>query len=249
MIFSFRSSLAAILATLALAVSGTAGAAVVLSTDFNGRTISGATASNLTWTTNGVVNPGNLTAVAGTPSIASPPPMTLFSTAAAANRFAVNRNIQNESPWYVDIPLQILDGVYVELGMVTLDAFIFDNNGNLQGPNRDLDMTLALLSSSLSVIDSFSVLDIYPNAGTLSPAQPRAVSFDLFGNTLVAGGLYYLRLTASSNQTIGNNAGIDNLVVNGQVVPEPGVLALLGVALAGLGMARSRRARSSHASR
>jgi len=229
--------------TLALAASGTAGAAVVLSTDFNGRTVSGATASNLTWTTNGVANPGALTAVAGTPISGTPPAMALFTTTDAANRFAVNRNIQNESPWYVDISLVILAGNNIELSTVTLDAFIFDNNGNLQGQNRDLDMTLALLSSAAVPIDSFTVDNIYPNSGALSPAQPRALSFDLSGNTLEAGGSYFLRLTASSDGPYGNNAGIDNLMVNGQVIPEPGALALLSIALAGLVVVRSRRAR------
>ncbi|MBD2444066.1 hypothetical protein H6G25_12905 [Dolichospermum sp. FACHB-1091] len=45
-----------------VSVPEAASAINILSTNFNGRTVSGATASNLNWTTNGVSDPGNLTA-------------------------------------------------------------------------------------------------------------------------------------------------------------------------------------------
>jgi len=242
---TFRSHFAAAMMALALTASGAASAALVLSTNFDGRTVSVATASNLNWTANGVANPGSLTAVAGSPVIGTPLPVALFTTPAATDRFAVDRNIQTESPWYVDIPLSVLAGNAIQLGTITLDAFIFNNAGALQAFNRDLDLSLALLGSAFNVIDSEDVDNIYPQNQSAA-VQPQAVSFDLSGNTLAAGGSYYLRLTASNDNTQGNNAGIDNFVVNGELtraIPEPGTLVLLGLALAGLGLARSRRAR------
>ncbi len=224
--------------SFSLLACAAANAAVVLSTDFNGRTVSGATASNLNWTTNGVADPGSLTAVrtaAGTPGAA------LFDTAAAANRFAVDLNVHNESDWQADVALLVLGGTQIDLGLVNLDAYIFNNAGALQPEYRDLDMTVQLLDATQSVLDQVSILNIYPATG--GPVlQPRSLSFDLSGNTLMANTTYTLRLMGQGEGP-GNNSGIDNLTINGTVraVPEPTTAALVLAALAGLGVAGRRR--------
>ena len=84
---------------LILGTAQMAHAVVIASTDFNGRTVSGSTASNLTWVLNGVADPGDLTAQMN--------PDGLFNTADAQNRFAVNRNIHNEGPWLFDVELAV----------------------------------------------------------------------------------------------------------------------------------------------
>ncbi len=215
-------------------------AAIIASTDFNGRTVSGTTASNLTWTLNGVSSPGDLTVVDTPVPVA--PALALFNTAAAQNRFAVNRNLHNEGSWSVDVGLDVLTGNNIDLGLVALDAFIFNNSGALQTVQRHLSLNLSLLDSSFTLIDQDNALDIFANSGAIT--QPQPISFDLLGNTLAAGGMYYLRLTAFGSGP-GNNAGIDNFVVNGDLVaapvPEPGTLILLGAGIACLVGTRIRR--------
>ena len=134
------------------------------------------------------------------------------------------------------------------MSTVTLDAYIFNGAGVFQTVNRDLDMKIELLHGS--VLASNSVNNIYPqNNNTISPSQPRQVSFDLSGNTLASNTNYILRITASSDQTLGNNAGFDNLVINGAngaVVPEPASLALWSLGAMVCAFAGLRRDRRDH---
>jgi hypothetical protein len=199
---------------------------VIAATDFDGRVVSGATASNLTWTLDGVADPGSLTAT-----------HNLFDTADAQNRFAVDRNLHNEGSWSVDVPLDV-GGLAVGLETVTLDVFIYSNAGGLQGDQRDVDMTVELLNAASAVLDSDTVLNIYANSGPAT--QPQSVALDLSGNLLTASADYTLRLT-TFGQGPGNNAGIDNLAVSGTVTPEPATLTLL--ALGGVGLLIRRRQR------
>jgi len=234
-----KSTVRALVVSMAALCGATfASAEVVLSTNFDGRTVSGATASNLNWVTNGVADPGDLTVVRVSPGT---PAAEFFDTAAAANRLAINLNVANESTWLMDIALNVQSQQQIALSTVTLDAFIFSNAGVLQTVNRDLDLTLLLLDASNTVLDTVSVLNIFPE-NQLSVAQPKAVSFDLSGNTLLQGQSYFLRLGASSGGA-GNNAGLDNFVVNGSVtaVPEPTSLALVLAAAGGMVAARRRR--------
>ncbi len=209
--------------------------APVLSTDFDGRTVSGSTASNLTWITNGVADPGDLTAMMN--------PDGLFDTADAQNRFAPDRNIHSEGAWLVDVPVSV-GSAAIDLGTVSLDALIYNNAGALQGVARDLDLTVSLLDATMMTIDLDTVTNIFPGGGSVSP-NPRPVSFDLSGNTLAANTDYFLRIDAFG-QGPGNNAGIDNLAVEGTiqegaVIPEPSSLATFLLAAAGWGCYRSRR--------
>jgi hypothetical protein len=200
-------------------------AAIIASTDFGGRVVAGSTASSITWVTNGVASPGDVST-----------DFTLFDTTDAQDKFAVDRNLHREGNWLALVSL-LVGGNNIFLGEVTLDAYIFNDSGNYQSVSRDLDIELSLLASDTStVIDSEQVLNIYPSSGSYSIQN---IDFDFTGNTLLAGTQYYLGINAFG-QGPGNNAGFDNLTVNG-TVPEPSIIALFSLGLAGLGFARRRQ--------
>ena len=74
-----------------------------MATDFTGRTVSGKTVANLTWTVGGVADPGNLTAVDEVPTNINF--AGLFDTPNAQGHFAPDKNTGNEGPWSVSIPI------------------------------------------------------------------------------------------------------------------------------------------------
>lgn len=218
--------------------------AIIASTNFDGRTVSGATASGLNWTVNGVADPGSLTAEDVGPLGPTIDPIALFTTAAAAGKFGVDRNIINEGGWYVDIPLNVA-GLGMRLSTVSLDAYIFNNDGLLQTVSRDLDVTAALFDASNTELGSETKPNIYSVVSPPSPNQPQNLTFDLSSAPqLAANSNYYVRVIAFSDEVDrGNNAGFDNLVISGTVVPEPATFAVwaLLIGIAYLGMSRQRR--------
>lgn len=214
--------------------------AVIASTDFDGREVSGTTASNLNWAVNGVSNPGNLTVMDVTSGLSQP--LGLFNTANAQNLLAVDRNIaiagNGEGFWYVDITLDV-GAAPISLSSLSLDAYIFNNDGVFQPKNRDLDMTVAVYDSSDNLLATNTVLDIFVD-NNLAPTIPQPKTFDLSSAPLLAAGSgYYVRITAFSNGVNGNNAGFDNLVIRGTLVPEPGAVAVWS--LLGLCVLATRR--------
>lgn len=205
----------------------TASAGIIAATDFDGRTVSGNTASNLAWALNGVSEPGNLSA-----------DFDLFNSANSQDKFAVNRNIGNEGSWSVDIALNVLSTNNIALSSVTLDAYIFSNRGALQNSPRNLNFVASLFDSSDTLLKQVNLLDIYTDGNNFESTKPNGstVSLNFDGFFLSASNNYKLTLTANDGAGMGNNAGFDNLIINGELtsVPEPTTLAIFALGIFGL---------------
>lgn len=232
---------------LLVAASLNAQAAVIVSSDFDGRTVNGTTTSNIDWVTNGVATPGDLNAmIVGNATNAV---FEMFDTSAAQNKFAVNRNINDEGDWSVDLGLSVLTGNDILLSSLELDAYIFNNAGRLQGVERLLGMTVELFDSNMALLFGSSVNEIFSTGGGLtgSDADARAVSFALGGTQLVQGTDYTVRITANGSlPENGNNSGFDNLVINGdlisaQLVSAPTTMLLILLGLVGIAARKIRQ--------
>ena len=225
--------------TVAAAFEAAAGGpvpVVILETDFTGRIVSGKTAGNITWTTDGVADPGDLTFVPE----GAPLNTNLFDTANAQGHFAPDMNVDNESPWSVTIPLT-LTAAEVVLEDVVLDWQHFSNSGAFQGANRSVDWTVSLTGSSSGLLDSVTALNVSGTSGveTISFAAPLM---------LTGSETWSLKIHAVGNGS-GNNTGLDAISVIGQVsdavVPEPSTFVLAALGLLGLGWFGRRRRRLS----
>lgn len=223
---------------LALAATQSQAATVIASTDFNGRTVSGNTASNLNWTINGVLDPGDMTATyAGTP--------TLFnSQALTRNMFAPAWNYGNNGGnWTTNVSITVAPGFNVTIEDVTFDYWAL-SGGEAQNVNRVADFNVTLFNpSSVAVGGIFTVNDIL-NGTPATPGVGSPVTATFTPVALTEIGTYTLRIEGGEfggiNET-GNHAGIDNLSINGtvSVIPEPSAALLGGLGL--LALLRRRR--------
>lgn len=224
-------SIAASLAILSC-VSFTAQSAIIVATDFDNRNIAtgSSTATNLDWFVDGVSALNGLTADA-----------QLFNTTDTSGLFAVARNIQTVSPWSVEIALNVLNQ-NISLSSLFLDAYIFNNRGITQvtsTTSRDLDFTAVIFNSASQSVAQQQILNVFPSTGSYVPG--KTVSFDFSGVTLLANNNYVLRLIASSNEKMGNNAGFDNLSLTGtiqstsaQSISSPSTMTLFSICILGL---------------
>lgn len=223
-------------ATLSLS-AGSAHAAVLAATDFDGRTASGPTASNLNWTLNGLDDPGSITNDTA----------NLFDgSTITQNNFTPGTNVgNNNSSWIADVAVTVADGFVVTLEDVTFNA-VSINGGQALNVNRRNDYRVSLISPSNVTLETIDMADVVSGT-TATPQQPQ-VTIDFADVLLALPGTYTLRIQAGdflgANET-GNHTGLDNLSINGTaspaVVPEPASVVLLaagGLLLVG----RRRRA-------
>lgn len=190
--------------------------------------MSGATATNVIWTEDGLSGPGSLTVTNQSPG--SLPANGLFDTANAQGHFAVDKNIGNEGPWSVTIPIA-LSGADVTLESLDLDWQHFDNSGNFQGTARNVRWTITVTGSSSGLVGTGVA-----TASAVSGLQNVAFSSPL---DLSSSETYDVEILVDSNSNAaGNNTGFDGLIFNGEVVPEPSSVLLV---FAGLGLAMRRR--------
>ncbi|MFT5473136.1 MAG: M6 family metalloprotease-like protein, partial [Kiritimatiellia bacterium] len=185
--------------TVNISAKAPGSAGVVATTDFTGRTVSGATAATITWTVGGISDPGNLTTTA---------PDGLFDTANAQGHFAPDRNVDNEGPWSVTLPLALTVGE-LSLTNVVLDYQHFSSSGTYQTATRTVNWTVAVTGSVSGVLASVAV----PGVSSLSGTATATFSPSLI---LTSTETYDITITAVGT-TAGNNTGLDALTINGTI--------------------------------
>ena len=232
-----RTTATALLATILLSSLATSAHAVaIVSTDFSGRTVAGATASNILWTTNGVADPGDLTAVpVGGGTFGG-----LFDTGNAQGHFAPDRNTGNEGPWSTTIPL-VLTTAQVQLVDLELDWQHFNNSGAFQGVSRSVDWTVTVTGSVSGVVGTETALNVTGTSGleTLTFGAPLVLN-----NTET----FDVEILAEGSNATGNNTGLDAVTLNGEIIaveptgtPEPSTFVLASLGLLAFCMGGRRR--------
>jgi len=235
----------------ALALSLASSQAItILGTTFDGRTLAteatnNDSASGLNWTTNGVEDPGFLTA---TPDEALGNGFGqfqsngLFQTPNTQDAFVPNLNIHNEGSYFVDIPLNIGPDRGIILRGLSFTGIITSNGGAFQGVGREVDYRAEVYfpgpGDTLIGADNVNGQNVFENG--VAPFPTTNVELDFGGIELEPATPYLLRLyVGTEGVLVGNNAGFDDLEIHGDLIPEPGV-GLLG-ALASLLLLGRRR--------
>lgn len=194
-------------ATLAVVVLSTAlssNAAVILASDFTGTS---GDPSNVSWVENGVEVTNTLD-----PQTTSSSSLQLFDN--FDNVFAVDYNIHNEGTWFVDILVSASAFLSnISLDVLTLDASIYNNRGQLQNVQRDFSLSLDIFEGTNFLFSSAkSVFSGDNNNSGFVPT--KSIDFDLNNLVLDGGSDYVFRLTAFGTGN-GNNAGFDNFQLSG----------------------------------
>ena len=136
---------------------------------------------------------------------------------------------------YIDKDDELVGDTPPAAGWTEDDFYLTDADGNPFDPGND---TSGFFYVSDAILAAFSELVLVMKGGN---DEPRWAAFLLDIDNLVADSGYnsgkWLSRQGLSHATLYGIEGDDE-----QTVPEPGSLALLGLGLAGLGMARRRKA-------
>jgi hypothetical protein len=185
---------------------GSGEALVILSTDFTGRTVSGATASNITWTADGVQDPGNMTTSS---------PDGLFDNANSEHHFIPDRNLRNDGSWTTSVPLS-LTVPEVTLEDVVLDYQHLSNTGNIPTANKNGKFTVSVTGSVSGLLDSITIShNVVKNVGSGSD------TFTFSPPLILSSSENYTLTILAEKVTSAANVGLDALTINGSI-PEAG---------------------------
>lgn len=222
-------------AALLLSFAPAAWGATILEVDFDGRTVSGNTASNITYITNGVADPGDLSAF----NASNGDPVGLRDTFYLANAFAPNINTGNVGQWTVSIPLTLtLPELTIE--QVILDGVMF----NAQGANQQEPRSTRI---NVSFVGSISGEIAFQETATNDTGGPQPlpgewispVIYDFTSAPLVLHNTetWQMVITTAGSIGGGNHTGLTHIEVTG--VPEP--TSLTALSLGGLALLRRQR--------
>lgn len=213
-----------------------AGAAIIASTDFDGRILDPSnTATNMNWSVNGVNDPGGIPAFLADGTT----PLPLFDdNPLVQNIFAPALNTGNSNTfWNADVALTPSGAPIIEVGQVSFDYWAI-SGGQAQNVDRLSDFIVSLLDPSSALLATASIEGVLNGTNSFAGVgTPVTLTFES-PVSLSEPGTYTLRIQGGNifNNYTGNHTAIDNLSIN---VPEPSV-ALLG-ALGLMGLLRRRR--------
>jgi hypothetical protein len=223
-----RMSLAASMGTLALAATS-ANATIILADDFAGVGKSGNTATIGAWdTVFGISAPSNdLTFDHQSGGSAS------FFLVGGAGEIRVNSKMNNGG-WETSLSITV-GGGDIDLTSLDLDYILIDGAGNDQASatNKTGRTVVDFGAAGSATLGLNGYTNVSPDANVY-----RDRDVDLTGITLLAGQTYTMNI-ATDGGGDGHHKGLNGLVLNGTVVPEPSSAALLG--LGGLALMFRRR--------
>ena len=222
-----------LLACAAVAATGitrSSDAAVILADDFADANRSSANGTIGAWdTVNGIAAPSTtLQFFDGD----SPAQVGFHNNAANPGTFDVNNNM-TAGGWDTTITLTV-GATNIALSTLILDIKLTNGSGGSQNTNSKSGQMLVEIFDAGNA--SVGQDDLGGNTGYPSVEYQRTL--DLTGTTLLAGQTYTMVISARG-QGFGHHKALDALELNGEIVPEPGSLALVG--LGGLMMIKRRR--------
>ncbi|BDS07591.1 hypothetical protein NT6N_26310 [Oceaniferula spumae] len=223
---------------LAMAMTATSQAAIVLATDFTGvdRTTT-PTATNITWSPqlNLTIDTPDLTIISeygtGSPAI---------RTDNNANRIGVNYNVETGGGRSWSTFFTITTTTVLDLTSFNVAYHAISGGGDDQvSATKNGDFTFTLYSGA-GTGGAQLFTETKDNLAETSPALGAVADYDLSGLSNLSAGTYTIKLQVEAgSEALGNNWAMDNIELNADAVPEPSSTALLG--LGGIALILRRR--------